>query len=341
MAVTDAANRVTRYTLDSNGRTTGIKLPSSASADNITYQYCDGNCPQYDFLAAYPIQFQNYVLRVTRDGQVWNYSGNPRTGATHGGCDIATYASTNPVGAVKQVTLDNCFNQSGGYSPPELSFHQLIDEYGVQANDGTFPYIQNAVMPEGNRTNYTWDGRGNLTQVVKVPKAGSPLTQVTMSANYDTPPCNPLTCNKPNWTRDGLNHQTDFTYDPAHGGVTAITLPPDSNGVRPKTRYGYTQRYAWVLNASGSYVQSAAQIWVLTTERFCRTSAATESGCAAANDEVVKTYEYGPNSGPNNLLLRGFSVTASGATHRTCYGYDRMGKRISETQPAAGLTGCP
>ncbi|NCP12216.1 MAG: hypothetical protein GW859_09770, partial [Sphingomonadales bacterium] len=58
-------------------------------------------------------------------------------------------------------------------------------------------------------------------------------------------------------------------------------------------------------------------------------------------DEVVTDYDYGPNSGPNNLWLRGVAVTADGTTLRTCYGYDANGRKISETQPNANLGSCP
>jgi len=221
---------------------------------------------------------------------------------------------------------------------------KLTDEVGVQFNakpNGV--QIQNAVKPEGNQTTYVWDGRGNSTQETLIPKAGSPLAQVNSYANYDTTCTNQFTCNKPNWIKDGLGNQTDYTYDPTHGGMLTKTLPADANGIRPQTRYTYAQRSAWVKNSSGAYAQSAP-IWVLATESFCRTTAAATppaTGCTTAGDEVVTTYEYGPDSGPNNLFLRGVAVTADGVTHRTCYGYDRFGNKISETQPAAALTSCP
>lgn len=87
-----------------------------------------------------------------------------------------------------------------------------------------------------------------------------------------------------------------------------------------------------------------------TTKSYCRTSAATtDSGtgqvdCSAGtSDKVLKTYYYGPNSGPNNLFLRGEEITADGQNHVTCYAYDRFGNRISVTTPNAGvaLTNCP
>ena len=355
--VTDAAGRVTRYTEANTGtpaglRTIGIKLPSSASADNITYTYCDNNCPQYTFETG--VHYQDYVLNVTRDGQTWSYSGNPGS-PTLTKCGTATFGFTNPVGSGKQATLTNCLpNTQGGAFAGILpagatSLIQLTDEQGVKYIADNSMLIQRVVKPEGNQVSYSWDVRGNLTQVTLVPKSGSPppgspsLSQETQTASYDTTCTNQLTCNKPHWIKDALGNETDYTYDPTHGGMLTKTLPPDANGIRPQTRYTYTQRYARILNSSRAYVPSAAPIWVMATESFCRTSPAAPSGtgCTQAGDEVIKTYEYGPDTGPNNLFLRGVAVTADGVTHRTCYGYDMYGNKISETEPDAGLTSCP
>ncbi len=58
---------------------------------------------------------------------------------------------------------------------------------------------------------------------------------------------------------------------------------------------------------------------------------------------MLTTYDYGPETGPNILLLRGQAVTADGQTLRTCYAYDGRGRKISETSPngTAGLAACP
>jgi YD repeat-containing protein len=88
-------------------------------------------------------------------------------------------------------------------------------------------------------------------------------------------------------------------------------------------------------------------IWIQTATSTCRTSAATGTPCATAGDEVRTEFDYGPDSGPNNLQLRGQTVTSTDGgvttTLRTCYGYDSLGRRISETQPngTASLTSCP
>ncbi|NJS14220.1 MAG: RHS repeat protein [Sphingopyxis sp.] len=57
----------------------------------------------------------------------------------------------------------------------------------------------------------------------------------------------------------------------------------------------------------------------------------------------MTTYEYGPDVGPNNLLLRGIVEDANGTILRICYGYDERGNRISETRPegTSGFSTCP
>ena len=66
------------------------------------------------------------------------------------------------------------------------------------------------------------------------------------------------------------------------------------------------------------------------------------SACSGGSaDETVTAFDYGPDSGPNNLLPRGQTVAASGVTLRTCYGYDGDGNKISETSPNANLSACP
>jgi YD repeat-containing protein len=346
LTVTDALGRVTGYTMDGSGRTVGIELPSSTGTVNISYQYCDSNCPQYAFEGQAGVQYQNYVLRVTRDlgatpnGDIWNYGGTPGS-PTSTQCGTATYGFTNPVQSGKQVSLYNCLPPPFGPSGigPSDPFIEMTDEQGVQFK-GPGALIQDVLMPEGNQTQYAWDGRGNLTQETRVPNTGS--SGITSYANYDSTCANPLKCNEPNWVKDGKGFETDYTYNPSNGEVATKTLPPDANGVRPETHYTYVQRYAWVLNVSRTYVRSAAPIWVLSTEWYCRTSAASSSGCGGgASDEVSKTYQYGPDSGPNNLFVRGVAVTADGTTRLTCYGYDRFGHRTSVTTPNAALASCP
>jgi YD repeat-containing protein len=203
--------------------------------------------------------------------------------------------------------------------------------------------------PEGNQTHYfiPWSTR-NVHQVTKKSKPGSGLPDIITSATYDCSqvPINQKLCGKPSSTTDAKGNVTSFTYDATHGGVLTETSPA-VGGVTPQKRYECAQRYAWIKNSAGTFVQSATPMWVLVRERFCKTTAPSGQSCAGgANDEVVTDYDYGPNSGPNTLLLRGIVVTATNSagtleSQRTCYGYDDFGRRISETKPLANLTACP
>jgi hypothetical protein len=198
--------------------------------------------------------------------------------------------------------------------------------------------------PGGFRTDMVWDiSTRNLQQVTRHSKTTG-LSDVVMSAGYNCLPSTIRFCNKPTLVTDARNNSTAYTYDPAHGGVLTETLPaPTSGAPQPQKRYSYAPRYAWVSNGAGGYVQAASPIYVLTQMSFCKAGAPASSGtgCATGGDEVITTYDYGPDSGPNNLLLRGTVVDAGGLSLRTCMAYDAYGNKISETRPRAGLTSCP
>lgn len=190
----------------------------------------------------------------------------------------------------------------------------------------------------GGYTNYvSYDSRENVTQSRK---ENTGMTDLIRTADYDLSCNNYLTCNKPNYLIDAKGNRTDYTYHSQSGQIATETKPADAHGIRSQTRYTYEQKYAWAKNSSGSYVQSTSPIWLLTKTSLCIKGAASGSGCALTNDEVVTTYEYGLNSGPNNLFLKEIVVTTGGQSRRTCYGYDNYGNKLSETSPKANLSAC-
>ena len=242
--VTDSIGRVTRYTSYPN-YTYGIKLPTSASADNITYTLC-GTSSNWcsSFAAEYPGQngypYQGYVASVLRDGQTWTYSGSPGSYGYYQ-CGTASYGFTNPVGSGKQILVANCEPNMYPAAAPTPGFNplkQLTDEDGVQFVAGYWGgLISSATKPEGNQTQYVWHDAAAVSKETLVPKSGSGLANVTLTANYPTSGCTPVTCNQPVSIIDGRTNETDYTYDPTHGGVLTATLPPDANGSgrRPDT----------------------------------------------------------------------------------------------------------
>jgi hypothetical protein len=222
-------------------------------------------------------------------------------------------------------------------------------------------YVFNGLQPEkvihveGNIEFYPVDYAGNVTGVTRKAKPGSGLPDIVSSSTYPTANiwsaptiCNAASqklCNKPTSVVDAKGNQSDFTYDPAHGGVLTETGPA-VNGVRPQTRYTYAQQSAIVRTSATAFGAASPPIYVLTQKAHCKTGNpnATNTGCAIVGDEVIVTYEYGPTTttAANNLLLRGEVVDPAGLHLRTCYTYDAQGNKLTERKPlGAGTTTCP
>ena len=249
---------------------------------------------------------------------------------------------TQPLG--RTTTFDYCDPVAEAGLPSELNHRCFVDR------------LYSFTEPDGSKTDLVYDGVGNITQVTRHARpgstqiGGSAWSNIVTSATFDT--THIRSQNKPLTMTDANGHTTNYTYSTDHGGLLTETGPaPSSGAARPETRHSYTQLYAWISNGSGGYVQAATPIWLRTATSTCRTSAASTTGsyvpCSAAGDEVLTQYDYGTgdSSHGNTLLLRGQTVTSTDGgtttTLRTCYGYDALGRRISETRPNANLTSCP
>jgi hypothetical protein len=264
--------------------------------------------------------------QTTPDGAVWNYG----------------YMAVDPdyiqLPGMPPPTSGGAFSGPEGIQVNAEFGGGLLDYY---TQNGRTTYLQwdgielmRLHHPEGNNVTYGWRGGEKVSETwVGKPNSGVATIATSMgfpdfqSAECVTAPRK--LCNRPIWRKDFKGNQTDYTYEP-HGGVKTETGPA-VGGIRPQIRYEYVLRRAWVNN--GGYVPEAVSIYLPSRKAFCATGAASGWGCAIAGDEVVTIFDYGPDSGPNNLLLRSETVTAGGVTRRTCYGYDWLGNRISTTRP--------
>lgn len=346
---TDASGQTTTYGYVNPDRLGCITLPGqSACRIQNSYAMC------YEDDPIYSIQYRGeYVTsQVSATGETYSYayqfnSGDPPK------CNVLSLETTLTVNSTA-VTRAGGINSAGvptSIVDPLGRTTNLVygSGGGLEDEPAELGTIQN---PLGNAVDYDHDSRGNLVRQVMRAIPGSGLADIETTAIFPTACVDRKTCNKPTSVTDARGGTTDFTYDPAHGGVLTETGPAvptrQANGtmtnVRPQKRYAYGQFYAWIKNSSGGYSQAATPVWLVTQESFCRTSAATgnpPSPCATAGDQVTTSYDYGPAAGPNNLLLRGIVVSADGQSLRTCYGYDAQGNKISETQPNANLGSCP
>ena len=197
--------------------------------------------------------------------------------------------------------------------------------------------------PEGNGISLEMDSRYNITKVIERPKSGISAAQLVTEYVYEAActSANRAYCNLPRTIIDPKGNRTEFTYNSRGQVLTRIDPAPTVGAPRPITRNQYTLRTAMILNASGGYVPAGSPISMLTRTSTCR----SVENCQGTADEVITEYDYGPTSGPNNLLLRGVTVTAANSSgqmesRRTCYQYNYFGEKISETTPAAGLGVC-
>jgi hypothetical protein len=295
------------------------------------------------------------LTRLVKGDQIWEYtySHAPNGGSPGNQDQPRSITITGPLGYLRTLSISDSPNQAPLIRQETDALNRLVKyEYDFRKR------IRRIDYPEGNAVEVVYDDIGNITKRTTIPKQGSGLAAIVEEAVYSDDPnyiaqceVSPLiTCFRPIRIKDARGNITNYVWSDEHGGLLKETKPADVNGIRPETRYEYAQRYTWIPAAGGGYVRSTSPFWVKVKESTCRFGAAGVNGssqCAGgAGDEVVTQYDYGPDSGPNDLLLRGMTVTATNAsgafeTLRTCYAYDERGRRISETKAAASLTVCP
>jgi hypothetical protein len=310
----------------------GITFPKD-SAESVTISYVNPDS-----------QEEVEVSSITKDGTTITYnpvrvlygsygsSPNPNTLPYH-------LQITSSLGG-NQIAYSQATRGFAGWGNGRMTLDYVTDGLNRTSYFSSNPLdeVSGVTLPEGNGQTLSYDSRWNVQYVYDTPKTNSGVAQLVTQYIY-WPDCTNTPqsyCNKPSAIIDRRNNRTDFTYNP-QGQILTLTGPADSSGLRPITTYGYTFRTAYIKDANGNTVAAGTPISMLTQKIVCR----SQQNCVGTADAVVTTYDYGPTTGLNNLLLRGVAVTADGQTRRTCYGYNYFGEKISETRPMAGLASCP
>lgn len=330
---TDNSYRLLTYT-DPSGQTTSygydlsinsIQSPGS-SAPDVTISY-------------YP-NSGKVATQTFANGSTWTYHYQLENDFWSEIPENQWTEVTNPAGKTVRYVFLN-----GGSRPDKIRDELGRETLFTYTIVGAKQVAQRETAPEGNYTNYAYTGvLPQPTQIRRVAKPGSGLTDIVTSATYPATNCaNPKICEKPLSGTDARGAITNFAYDPNHGGVLSeMKPPPTAGGARPLKLTSWAQRYAYVKNASGLLVQAATPVWVVTSETECQTVAGGSTPvCDGSAPSRVTTLEYSSGAAVNALLPRGRVVTADGTSRRTCFGYDNLGRKISETTPNANLTSCP
>lgn len=285
------------------------------------------------------------------DGSIWRYSSEAEPGITTDAGAIVTNGGinagfTDPDGKTTSFT----FTQSTPYTMTDPNGRTTSYRY-TGAKDFADIHTPNTLSegsllieagyPEGNKYRATYDGGNRRTSETVTAKPGSGLPNLVVEYGYDYAGSTPQNASKPIWIRDPKGNQTDYTYAPWGGTLSEMQPAPNSGAARPLKLYTYVQKYAYVKDAGGGLVPTAAPIWLPQTETLCQTlPGSSVATCDTAASIVITTHEYGADGTANNLLPRGVVVSSGGTSLRTCYGYDNSGNRIFETKPRASLASC-
>lgn len=318
LTVTDAESRATKYTYDSNGKITLVHRPASSTT--------------YDLQLGYDTSGK--VQSVANGVGAWTY-GYVDTGTS----PIVRTTTTTDANGYDRTTVSNLISYMAPYVVSDKKGSPDTTTYDHDLSGR----ITKITSPEGNYVQYTYDGRGNITQTDVVPKSGSGLSTATSTANYDTTCSNPSTCNKPNYTIDANGYRTNYTYN-SKGQVTAITQPapsgttPVGSGTRPETRFSYTNKSARYMNSSSVLTTDPTSISVLTGGSSCESGSASAS-CLGTVHESVTTVAYANTAAGYNNLQPSSVITASGSgtpTATTATTYDTIGNVITVDGPLSG-----
>jgi RHS repeat-associated protein len=269
------------WSITQDGRITGIRRPG-ASADTTAIAYTSSG----------------KVSAVTQDGVTTQYnhtvSGN-----------TATMVVTNALGQSTTIVSD-----VAKFRPTSIT--DALQHQTTMVYDSRDRLLEKS-FPDGDKILYEYDDRDNVTKVIHRAKPGSGLPDQATSAGYSST-CDDAPCGKPVWTRDAKQNQTDYTYT-GDGLLESITLPPPSSGgVRPQTRYAYSESNGF---------------WRLSTIASC----ATTSSCVGTADETRASFSYDSN-GRVTSVTRAAGNGAVAATVSAAY--DTSGNVVSVDGPSPG-----
>jgi RHS repeat-associated protein len=251
-----------------------------------------------------------------------SYSGAPVWVSSIAIDGVTTNYSRVVAGSVATTTItDALSNQT--IAEADLTVGRVTKLTEVRAAGNrvtTFTYdpsgrLTEVAYPEGNKVQYVYDARGNVTTTTLKAKPSVGGTDIVTTASFDATCTNVVKCNQPNSTTDAKLNQTDYAYDTTTGQITSVTAPAPTTGAnRPQTRYSYT---------------ATSGVSMLTGISQCQTAAT----CTGTADEVKATIGYNTNLLPNSVSKGAGDNSLTATTTAT---YDAVGNLLTEDGPLSG-----
>jgi YD repeat-containing protein len=195
--------------------------------------------------------------------------------------------------------------------------------------------VDTITNPRLDSTTLSYDGNNNVLTAVyqEPPSIGTDKLTTTYvygnacPSDYGAPQF--IICNSPTSVTDPKGNETDYQYDPVHGGIVKETLPADSNGVKAQIRNKYQQETA---------ADQTGPIWLLTSSSTCTSATSTNpASCVGSTAEKVTSFAYDTT---NNLRLQSQTVALGDGTNSatTSFGYDGVGNVTSVTDPNGNVS---
>lgn len=316
----------------------GRAQTKSVSGVTVTVNNPAGGTPKTYTVYADSTYPNGQVTSVTDGAGTWTYGyGQEYDQPSRPNEFINVVTVTDPLGNKRTVrsrnSTQNILSDKVGIKPDGTGGDTTTFQYTSDATVTGFGALNGITAPEGNRVRYVYDGQFNVIEKWADPKPGSGLTSTVMKASYNTTLCTSIrVCNRPDWIKDERDKQTDFTYDPAHGGVLTVTKPAADNGVRPQTRFAYGQFTARYIK--NGVLTAAPSVWRLTQTSTC----ALQATCAGTPDETITSYAYEPSNVANNVRLLSTTTRAGDNSLSATVGntYNARGDVITVDGPLAG-----
>jgi len=332
--------------------------PGEVRAINNKNQYCNPHALNCSVASYWPKGTGDTASNTFVDAEGRSYSltqgGSPQTLTLPGGATSRAFYNSSgkiassirfgvftsysiidddkgtPTASDDERTTDITYSDGGTQQiTSRIKGALVLSKTDVLGQTSTFSYDSNNLVdtvtyPRGNSVEYTYDSRGNVTEVRSKSVPGSGETDLVSTSAYpgNCSTSNRKYCNKPVWTEDAAGNRTDFTYHAQSGSVATITYPSDGSNARPQSTFTYEQKSAKIKNSSGSLVNSDL-IWVLTQRK----------DYVGTSYERTSSFTY---LDTKNLTTRVATVTAGGVSNSVIYTYDVYGNLQYQNGPHAG-----
>jgi YD repeat-containing protein len=327
------------FTLNGSRDMTSVARPGGLAATSYTY---NGD---------------HRVTSATTAAGVWNYSyadaANQRT-----------VTVSSPGGRVFSVTA----HKENGYVT------QVVDGIGTPLQrtttynyDSNSRQLMSVVYPEGNREEFSYDGRGNVTERRQVPKPGSLDPVLTTYVGYPSACTDRTLCNRPAYSVDPEGARTDFAYAPSttqtisvpNGGLSTVQRTFDAN-------HGQPVQIQYPLIVGQSERRTVSYQYSLTGQVTIISDCENRANCFNAADETRTSIGYinvphqarlaSRSSAANQVNLfnrmignydisvfylpQSRTITSNGQAIQSCWSYDSAGRLMTESHPASGQASC-